>query len=106
MPASISAQLTLRVSGDRPTTTVTGFSLVSGSAQDGTWRSSERLQLVTQGVYDAAVERSPFVHSPLPVEASLRPQEAIVSGLPHVREVLCIHENAKRAKASFNKHAK
>src|SRR5882672_1295804 len=57
-------------------------------------------------VYDAAVERSPFVHGPLPVEASLRPQEAIVFGLPHVREVLCIHKNAKRAKASFNKHAK
>lgn len=55
-PASITAQLTLRVSGDRPTTTVTGFSLVSGSAQDGTWRSSERLQLGAHGVYDAAVD--------------------------------------------------
>ncbi|MDF6043793.1 VCBS repeat-containing protein [Streptomyces sp. JH14] len=55
-PASIAAQLTLRVSGDWPTTTVTGFSLVSGSAQDGTWRSSERLQLGAHGVYDATVD--------------------------------------------------
>lgn len=55
-PASISAQLTLRVSGDRPTTTVTGFSLVSGSAQDGTWRSSDRLELGAHGIYDVTVD--------------------------------------------------
>ena len=53
---SITAQLTLRVSGDRPVTTVTGFTLVSGTAQDGTWRSSDRLALGTHGVYDTTVD--------------------------------------------------
>ncbi|MDX3453856.1 hypothetical protein PV396_18210 [Streptomyces sp. ME02-8801-2C] len=55
-PASITAQLTLRVSGDRPVTAVTGFTLVSGSAQDGTWRSSQRLALGAHGVYDATLD--------------------------------------------------
>ncbi|MGY5061166.1 hypothetical protein ACWDFR_45270 [Streptomyces sp. 900105755] len=53
---SITAQLTLRVSGDRPVTTVTGFTLVSGTAQDGTWRSSDRMALGTHGVYDTTVD--------------------------------------------------
>ncbi|MGY4928768.1 hypothetical protein [Streptomyces sp. 900105755] len=53
---SITAQLTLRVSGDRPATTVTGFTLVSGTAEDGTWRSSDRMALGTHGVYDTTVD--------------------------------------------------
>ncbi|MER7922284.1 hypothetical protein ABTY96_04000 [Streptomyces sp. NPDC096057] len=53
---SITAQLTLRVSGDRPVTTVTGFALVSGTAEDGTWRSSDRMALGTHGVYDTTVD--------------------------------------------------
>ncbi|MFI6244770.1 hypothetical protein [Streptomyces sp. NPDC051016] len=54
--SSVTAQLTLRVSGDRPVTTVTGFTLVSGTAEDGTWRSSDRLALGTHGVYDTTVD--------------------------------------------------
>lgn len=53
---SISARLTLRVSGDRPVKAVSGFTLVSGSAQDGTWRSSDRMALGTHGVYDTVVD--------------------------------------------------
>ncbi|MBW8799412.1 MAG: hypothetical protein JF597_39320 [Streptomyces sp.] len=53
---TITAQLTLRVSGDRPVTTVTGFTLVSGTAEDGTWRSSDRMALGTHGVYDTTVD--------------------------------------------------
>ncbi|MEU4038548.1 hypothetical protein [Streptomyces collinus] len=53
---SITAQLTLRVSGDRPVTTVTGFTLVSGTAEDGTWRSSDRMALGTHGAYDTTVD--------------------------------------------------
>lgn len=55
-PGSITAQLTLRVSGDRPVTTVTGFTLVSGTAEDGTWRSSERMALGAHGVYDTTLD--------------------------------------------------
>ncbi|MFI1047026.1 hypothetical protein ACH4U3_14630 [Streptomyces griseoruber] len=55
-PDSLTAQLTLRVSGDRPVTTVTGFTLVSGTAEDGTWRSSDRMALGTHGVYDTTLD--------------------------------------------------
>jgi hypothetical protein len=46
----------LRVSGDRPVTAVTGFTLVSGTAEDGTWRSSDRMALGAHGVYDATLD--------------------------------------------------
>ena len=54
--SSVTARLTLRVSGDRPVTAVTGFTLVSGTAEDGTWRSSDRVALGTHGVYDTTVD--------------------------------------------------
>ncbi|MGW2278834.1 hypothetical protein [Streptomyces sp. NPDC001770] len=56
-PASITAQLTLRVSGDRPVRTVTGFTLVSGTAEDGTWRSG-RMVLGAHGVWDTVLDFS------------------------------------------------
>ncbi|MET7988496.1 hypothetical protein [Streptomyces sp. NPDC005281] len=56
-PASVTAQLTLRVSGERPVTTVdTGFELVSGTPTDGTWRTTTRLSLAAHGWYDATLD--------------------------------------------------
>ncbi|MCW2903837.1 MAG: hypothetical protein JWO67_6102, partial [Streptosporangiaceae bacterium] len=55
-PASVTAQLTFRVSGERPVTTVTGFTLVSGTPQDGTWRTTARMALGSHGDYDAVVD--------------------------------------------------
>jgi hypothetical protein len=56
-PASVMARLTLRISGDRPVTTVdTGFELVSGTPTDGTWRTVTRLALAAHGWYDATLD--------------------------------------------------
>ncbi|TKA09581.1 hypothetical protein [Actinacidiphila oryziradicis] len=55
-PASVTAQLTFRVSGERPVTTVTGFTLVSGTPEDGTWRTTARMALGAHGDYDAVVD--------------------------------------------------
>lgn len=55
-PASVTAQLTFRVSGEQPVTTVTGFTLVSGTPEDGTWRTTARMALGSHGVYDAVLD--------------------------------------------------